>query len=97
MCKRVACPKCQKPTWAGCGLHIDQALAGVIFASLYCYPSWSYFQTNIRYPSMIDAIVRRTPKIDRLRAERVHNGHSTTVYNQIKLIKCTHTNLFFII
>ena len=29
MCKRVTCMTCNKPTWAGCGLHIEQALAGV--------------------------------------------------------------------
>jgi hypothetical protein len=29
MCKRVECSKCSKPTWAGCGQHIEQALAGV--------------------------------------------------------------------
>jgi hypothetical protein len=29
MCRRVTCPNCNKPTWAGCGEHIEQALAGV--------------------------------------------------------------------
>lgn len=29
MCKRVDCPVCGRPTWAGCGEHIEQALAGV--------------------------------------------------------------------
>jgi hypothetical protein len=29
MCVRVTCPKCQKPTWSGCGLHIEAALVGV--------------------------------------------------------------------
>ncbi len=29
MCRRVTCPTCNKPTWAGCGQHIEQALAGV--------------------------------------------------------------------
>ena len=29
MCQRVACPRCGKPTWRGCGLHVEQALAGV--------------------------------------------------------------------
>lgn len=29
MCSRVECPTCHKPTWAGCGRHIEQALAGV--------------------------------------------------------------------
>ncbi len=29
MCMRVKCDKCGKPTWAGCGAHIEQTLAGV--------------------------------------------------------------------
>lgn len=29
MCQRVTCPRCGKPTWAGCGAHVEQALAGV--------------------------------------------------------------------
>eukprot|EP01040_Poterioochromonas_malhamensis_P005519 gene5519-5929_t len=29
MCGRVTCSKCGKPTWAGCGMHIESALAGV--------------------------------------------------------------------
>ena len=29
MCRAVICKTCQKPTWAGCGQHVEQALAGV--------------------------------------------------------------------
>ncbi|CAO0801232.1 unnamed protein product [Mucor circinelloides] len=29
MCMRVTCPDCKKYTWAGCGQHISQALAGL--------------------------------------------------------------------
>ncbi|GAB2511165.1 hypothetical protein GCM10027064_05890 [Microbacterium petrolearium] len=29
MCARIICPACGKPTWDGCGQHIEQALAGV--------------------------------------------------------------------
>ncbi|MDO4791514.1 MAG: hypothetical protein Q3999_03410 [Buchananella hordeovulneris] len=29
MCRRVTCGKCGKATWAGCGQHIEMALAGV--------------------------------------------------------------------
>lgn len=29
MCTAVTCTVCAKTTWAGCGLHIDEALAGV--------------------------------------------------------------------
>jgi hypothetical protein len=29
MCSRITCPNCQKPTWSGCGRHIEEALKGV--------------------------------------------------------------------
>lgn len=29
MCSRVKCRSCNKPTWSGCGDHIEEALAGV--------------------------------------------------------------------
>lgn len=29
MCRVVQCEKCQKPTWAGCGAHIEQVLGHV--------------------------------------------------------------------
>ena len=29
MCARVTCENCSKPTWAGCGEHIEDALQGV--------------------------------------------------------------------
>lgn len=29
MCSPTGCDKCGKTTWTGCGLHIDEALAGV--------------------------------------------------------------------
>jgi hypothetical protein len=29
MCRAVMCKKCGKTTWAGCGMHVDQVLAGV--------------------------------------------------------------------
>ncbi|GAA2482425.1 hypothetical protein GCM10010406_18400 [Streptomyces thermolineatus] len=29
MCRRVACRTCGKATYAGCGMHVDQVLAGV--------------------------------------------------------------------
>jgi len=29
MCHRTTCRTCNKPTWAGCGNHIEMALAGV--------------------------------------------------------------------
>jgi len=29
MCHQIMCEKCSKPTWSGCGNHVEQALAGV--------------------------------------------------------------------
>lgn len=29
MCRKVKCVTCGKWTWAGCGQHIEQCLAGV--------------------------------------------------------------------
>jgi hypothetical protein len=29
MCRRVTCPSCGKPDWAGCGAHIESVLGDV--------------------------------------------------------------------
>ena len=29
MCHSAMCPQCHKTSYSGCGLHIEQALAGV--------------------------------------------------------------------
>jgi hypothetical protein len=29
MCRAVSCRKCSKTTWAGCGQHVQQVMAGV--------------------------------------------------------------------
>lgn len=29
MCSRITCRTCGKPTWSGCGQHVESALAGV--------------------------------------------------------------------
>jgi hypothetical protein len=29
MCRQVECPNCKKPTYAGCGMHIEQVLGDV--------------------------------------------------------------------
>ena len=29
MCRSVKCRTCGKATWAGCGRHVDQVMAGV--------------------------------------------------------------------
>jgi len=29
MCRKVECAECKKPTFAGCGMHVEQVLGGV--------------------------------------------------------------------
>ena len=29
MCRRINCPTCGRPTFAGCGAHVEQVLADV--------------------------------------------------------------------
>jgi hypothetical protein len=29
MCSKVTCKVCKKPTWSGCGEHVEEALAGI--------------------------------------------------------------------
>lgn len=29
MCRQVMCKRCEKASWAGCGAHVNQVLAGV--------------------------------------------------------------------
>ena len=29
MCRRVECTQCKKPTYSGCGMHIEQVLGDV--------------------------------------------------------------------
>ena len=42
MCQKVSCTKCGKPTWKGCGQHIEAALEGIALDER-C-PGW---RTNI--------------------------------------------------
>ena len=36
MCRRVECRKCGRPTYAGCGLHVEQVLGDVPAAQRCC-------------------------------------------------------------
>jgi hypothetical protein len=29
MCRRIDCPECGRPTFAGCGMHVEQVLGDV--------------------------------------------------------------------
>jgi len=33
MCRRVTCAKCGRPSWAGCGAHVEQVLGNVPVAN----------------------------------------------------------------
>ena len=30
MCTRIQCGRCGKPTWVGCGRHVEQVMAGIL-------------------------------------------------------------------
>lgn len=32
MCSKVTCKVCKKPTWSGCGQHVEEALAGIPYS-----------------------------------------------------------------
>jgi len=32
MCRQITCETCGRPTWTGCGQHIEEALADVAVA-----------------------------------------------------------------
>jgi len=34
MCMKTECPTCHKPTWKGCGQHIESALSGTLPSAL---------------------------------------------------------------
>ncbi|MEZ5234255.1 MAG: hypothetical protein AB7W59_19950 [Acidimicrobiia bacterium] len=29
MCRRISCSRCGKPSWAGCGAHVEQVLGDI--------------------------------------------------------------------
>ncbi len=29
MCRRIQCPRCERPDWRGCGAHVEQVLGDV--------------------------------------------------------------------
>jgi len=41
MCHRIVCRKCGKPSWAGCGRHVEEILGDVPAAErCQCKKSW---------------------------------------------------------
>ena len=53
MCHELACARCGKPTWEGCGEHIEYALKGVPLDERCTCP---------RLPVTIDTKVQNTTK-----------------------------------
>ena len=48
MCRRKTCGVCHKPTWAGCGAHVEQVLAGVPKADrCACPPGTPYERSGL--------------------------------------------------
>jgi hypothetical protein len=41
MCRRASCPACGRPTFTGCGAHIEQVLGEVPVAQRCTCRSWS--------------------------------------------------------
>ncbi|KAI8470100.1 MAG: hypothetical protein J3K34DRAFT_421782 [Monoraphidium minutum] len=37
MCRRVTCSQCSKPSWAGCGMHVDSVRGKVAGQGAACH------------------------------------------------------------
>ncbi|MEO8850558.1 MAG: hypothetical protein ABI360_02405 [Allobranchiibius sp.] len=57
MCRPTTCKTCSKTTWAGCGRHVDQVMAGVPRAAR-C-PGHPVDTSNAQ-PSFLRRLVRRS-------------------------------------
>ncbi len=49
MCQRVTCPRCKKPTYSGCGQHVEQVL-GDVPASQRCSCATEPQQPRAQWP-----------------------------------------------
>lgn len=58
MCRAVNCKVCGKTTWAGCGQHVDQVMAGVARADR-CPGHSAAEQAAAAKPSFIDRLLGR--------------------------------------
>ena len=58
MCRRVQCDKCGKPTYAGCGMHIEQVLGDVPVADrCHCRDQKDDPQAGNKSPSIMRRIL----------------------------------------
>ena len=51
MCRRITCSRCGKPTFAGCGGHIEQVLGDVPRAQRCCCGAKSAANESFKLPS----------------------------------------------
>lgn len=49
MCQRATCPRCKKPTFRGCGQHVEQVL-GDVPVSQRCSCASEPRQPRLRWP-----------------------------------------------
>jgi hypothetical protein len=60
MCRRVECAECEKPTFAGCGMHVEQVLGDVPKAErCTCHERGSSAKTTEKTGSAEASILRR--------------------------------------
>lgn len=80
MCYRTECPDCHKPTWAGCGKHIESALAGVPIDE----------RCHCREQSVKAVIASPTSK-DEATKDGLESGSADVVKKSLDLITLKHT------
>lgn len=56
MCQRIQCSSCRKPTYAGCGRHIEQVL-GDVPAEARCHCRDEKTTDGVRKPSWLERLI----------------------------------------
>ena len=59
MCRAATCKTCGKTTWAGCGQHVDQVMAGVARADR-CQGHSEAERSAAAKPSFFDRLLGRS-------------------------------------
>lgn len=93
MCYRTECPTCHKPTWAGCGKHIESALAGVAVSDRCSCRNEQVNDSSqgvdlatktpslITSPTALDATTKATVSGDSITLVHTLTGHSDRVWS----------------
>ena len=75
MCRATTCRTCGKTTWAGCGQHVDQVMAGVPRANRCAGHSEARTPTNAEHTNTIPIVPHGMVVSDRpLAASTVTNA-----------------------